>query len=134
MSVVTSGQISLVTIVVPSYEAGLAFYVGTLGWDLRSNEDQGQGKRWVVVAPSGSHCAILLAAAASAQQTAAIGAQTGGRVGFFLTVSDFRETYQKMCNAGVMFEEAPRQEPYGTVAVWQDPFGNRWDLLERHAK
>ena len=122
-------QISLITIVVPDYAAGLAFYVDVLGWDLREDILLGPRKRWVVVAPPDSQCAILLARADGSDQQAAIGNQTGGRVGFFLQVAHFQATYQSMVAAGVTFEEAPRHESYGMVAVWQDPFGNRWDLL-----
>lgn len=124
-------QISTIAIVVPSYEAGLAFYADALGWEVVEDIDQGGGKRWLVVAPVGSACRILLAQAVSDRQRAAIGNQTGGRVGFFLSVEDFDQTYATMQDAGVRFEEAPRWESYGKVAVWRDPFGNRWDLLGR---
>nr|WP_239479607.1 VOC family protein [Actibacterium sp. 188UL27-1] len=119
----------MVAIVVPDYEAGLAFYVAKLGWDLREDIELGAEKRWVVVAPPDSQCAVLLARASGPDQTAAIGNQTGGRVGFFLRVGQFDKAYQAMVAAGVVFEGAPRHESYGSVAVWQDPFGNRWDLL-----
>ena len=122
-------QITAVALVVPDYTAGLAFYHGTLGWDIVEDIEQGQGKRWLVVAPPGSTCRILLAKAVTDRQRAAIGNQTGGRVGFFLTVGDFRKSYADMRAKGVDFEEEPRLEAYGMVAVWRDPFGNRWDLL-----
>ncbi|MEL7459847.1 MAG: VOC family protein [Pseudomonadota bacterium] len=115
---------------VPDYDAGLAFYAGVLGWDVTSDLDQGAGKRWVVVTPPGGGTAVLLARAVGPEQTAAIGNQTGGRVGFFLQTDDFARDHAAMIAAGVTFEEAPRAEPYGTVAVWRDPFGNRWDLIE----
>ena len=122
--------ISAVALVVPEYDAAIAFYVGALGWDLRSDIDQGQGKRWVTVAPPGPGPALVLARAVNARQVAAIGNQTGGRVGFFLSTRDFDADHARMVAAGVTFEETPRSEPYGRVAVWRDPFGNRWDLLE----
>lgn len=118
------------TILVPDYDAGIAFYVGQLGFDLRADFDLGGGKRWVMVAPPGGQTAILLAQADGPEQAAAIGFQTGGRVGFFLHSDDFAAEHARMIAAGVKFEEPPRHEPYGSVAVWLDPFGNRWDLLQ----
>lgn len=118
------------TIVVPDYDAGLAFYVGRLGFELRADTDLGGGKRWVMVAPPGAQTAILLAQADGPDQTAAIGNQSGGRVGFFLHSDDFATDHARMLAAGVQFDEEPRHEPYGSVAVWSDPFGNRWDLLQ----
>ena len=123
-------RIATVALVVPDYDAAIAFYVDRLGFELREDVDQG-GKRWVVVAPKGAETALLLARAASEMQTAAIGNQTGGRVAFILETNDFARDHAAMLAAGVAFEEAPRAEPYGTVAVWRDPFGNRWDLLQR---
>ncbi len=119
-----------ITIVVPDYDAGIAFYAGKLGFDLRADTDLGSGKRWVMVAPPGGQTAILLARADGRDQTAAIGLQTGGRVGFFLHSDGFATDHARMIAAGVRFEEEPRHEPYGSVAVWVDPFGNRWDLLQ----
>ncbi len=118
------------TLVVPDYAAGLAFYVGKLGFDLRADIDLGDGKRWVMVAPSGAQTAVLLARADTPAQVAAIGNQTGGRVGFFLHTDDFATDHARLVAAGVQFEEEPRHESYGSVAVWVDPFGNRWDLLQ----
>ena len=118
------------TIVVPDYDAGLAFYVGRLGFELRADTDLGGGKRWVMVAPPGAQTAILLAQADGPDQTAAIGNQSGGRVGFFLHSDDFATDHARMLAVGVQFDEEPRHEPYGSVAVWSDPFGNRWDLLQ----
>ena len=93
--------------------------------------DLDAGKRWVLVAPPGSKgSAILLAKADGPDQEAAIGNQTGGRVGFFLQTDDFHRDHADMLAQGVTFEEAPRSEPYGNVAVWRDPFGNRWDLIQ----
>lgn len=124
----TGARLSLVAVLVPDYDAGLSFYVGTLGFRLVDDIDQGR-KRWVVVEPPGGGCRLLLARAEGAAQEAAIGNQTGGRVGFFLQTDDFGRDHAAMLAAGVTFEEAPRHEPYGRVAVWRDPFGNRWDLI-----
>ena len=120
-----------VALVVPDYDAAIAFYVGTLGFDLVQDIVLDDDKRWVQVRPPGAASgSLLLAKAVGTQQTAAIGNQTGGRVGFFLVTDDFGRDHAAMLANGVVFEEAPRHEPYGIVAVWQDPFGNRWDLLE----
>ena len=120
-----------VTLVVPDYDAAIAFFVDVLGFDLVQDIDLGEGKRWVRVAPPGAdEGSLLLARAVDARQKAAIGAQTGGRVGFFLSTDDFMRDYEHMRAKGVLFEEAPRHEPYGIVAVWRDPFGNRWDLID----
>ncbi len=125
-------RIATVALVVPDYDDAIAFYVGKLGFELRADIELG-GKRWVQVAPPGADTALLLARADGPAQVAAIGNQTGGRVGFFLETDDFARDHEAMLAAGVEFEEAPRVEPYGTVAVWRDPFGNRWDLLQRAA-
>jgi predicted enzyme related to lactoylglutathione lyase len=123
----------MATLLVPDYDAGIAFFVGALGFDLIEDSDLGGGKRWVVVGgndaekPGGR---LLLARAATDTQVAAIGNQTGGRVAFFAHTQDFAETQARLVAAGAMFHEEPRHEPYGTVAVFSDPFGNRWDLIE----
>ncbi|WP_171207259.1 MULTISPECIES: VOC family protein [unclassified Ruegeria] len=120
-----------VTLVVPDYDTAIAFYTDTLGFTLLQDIDLGDGKRWVRVAPPGSsNGSLLLARAEGPEQSAAIGNQTGGRVGFFLETDDFARDHAAMRAAGVTFEEHPRTEPYGIVAVWQDPFGNRWDLIQ----
>ena len=124
-------RIGAFAIVVPSYDAGIAFYVGKLGFDLLEDTDMGDGKRWVVVRPSGGGSAVILARAVNGEQEAAIGNQTGGRVSFFLESRDFQKDHADFVTAGVLFEETPRREPYGMVAVFRDPFGNRWDLLGR---
>jgi catechol 2,3-dioxygenase-like lactoylglutathione lyase family enzyme len=128
--------ISAVALVVPDYDAAIGFYVGRLGWTLLTDTPQGERRRWVTVAPPGNRpdapgTQVVLARAVDAAQRAAIGNQTGGRVGFFLHTDDFARDHAAMLAAGVVFEEAPRHEPYGTVAVWRDPFGNRWDLIGR---
>ncbi len=122
-------RIATVALVVPDYDSAIAFYVGQLGFDLLQDVDQGT-KRWVRVAPPGGGTALLLARAEGTAQAASTGNQTGGRVGFFLETDDFDRDHRAMLAAGVTFEEDPRHEPYGIVAVWRDPFGNRWDLLQ----
>ncbi|WP_372573109.1 VOC family protein [Ruegeria jejuensis] len=124
-------QLFATTLVVPDYDGAIAFYVGTLGFTLDQDVDLGGGKRWVrVTPPGGTAGSLLLAKADGPDQQAAIGNQTGGRVGFFLSSDDFARDHATMIAAGVLFEEDPRHEPYGIVAVWRDPFGNRWDLIE----
>ncbi|THH38918.1 VOC family protein [Aliishimia ponticola] len=119
-----------VTLVVDDYDRAIAFYVDAVGFTLLQDIDLGDGKRWVRVAPpGGADGSLLLAEAANDAQRAAIGNQTGGRVGFFLSTDDFDRDHARMLAAGVTFEEAPRSEPYGKVAVWRDPWGNRWDLI-----
>lgn len=125
----TTETFAMTTLVVPDYDAGIAFYADTLGFTLVEDTDLGRGKRWVVVeAPGGGR--LLLAKAANEFQTDAIGNQTGGRVSFFLHTSDFAGTHARFVAAGVEFFEEPRHEPYATVAVFADPFGNKWDLIE----
>ena len=123
--------LGLVAIVVPDYAAALRFYVDALGFRLTEDRPEAGGKRWVTVVPPGGGCGLLLARAVNERQAAAIGNQTGGRVFLFLETDDFARDHARMIAAGVTFEEAPRHEAYGIVAVWRDPFGNRWDLLER---
>lgn len=125
----TSARLALTTLVVPDYDTGIAFFVGALGFDLIEDSDMGAGKRWVVVGGKDGGC-LLLAKAANDTQAAAIGNQTGGRVGFFAHTQDFAGTHARLVDAGAKFEEEPRHERYGTVAVFSDPFGNRWDLIE----
>jgi catechol 2,3-dioxygenase-like lactoylglutathione lyase family enzyme len=122
--------IAIVTLIVPDYDAGIEFYVGTLGFDLLEDTPRSPTKRWVRVAPKGAQTALLLATADGEAQTAAIGNQTGGRVGFFLHTDDFARDYDAMKAKGVIFREDPRHEPYGSVVVFQDPWGNLWDLIE----
>lgn len=102
-----------------------------LGFELIEDTDLGAGKRWVLVRPTGAtETALLIAKAEGERQNAAIGNQAGGRVGFFLFTDDFARDHAAMLAAGVEFLEPPRHEAYGTVAVFTDPFGNRWDLLQ----
>lgn len=123
-------HIACFALVVADYDEAIDFYVRKLGFDLREDTDMGDGKRWVLVAPRGAQTAILLARAVDDEQRAAIGRQTGGRVGFFLHTDDFARDHASMLAHGVRFHEEPRHEPYGTVAVFEDLYGNRWDLLE----
>ena len=123
-------HIAAITIVVPDYDEAVAFYVGKVGFELVEDTRLSATKRWVLVAPPGGQCRVLLAKADSEAQRRAIGNQTGGRVGFFLTTDDFDRDHAAMTTAGVAFTEQPRSEPYGKVAVFEDPFGNRWDLIE----
>lgn len=123
--------ISQVALVVADYDEALAFYVGKLGFGLVENTDMGGGKRWVVVAPPGSkETRLLLARASGETQSAVVGAQGGGRVWLFLSTDDFARDHARMTAAGVRFREAPRDEAYGTVAVFEDLYGNPWDLIE----
>lgn len=120
-----------VTLVVPDYDAAIRFYTTSLEFQLVQDTDLGEGKRWVLVAPPGSsETRLLLARAATPSQYAAIGQQTGGRVFLFLHTDNFDRDYAAYRDRGVVFREAPRYEPYGTVAVFEDPFGNAWDLIE----
>jgi catechol 2,3-dioxygenase-like lactoylglutathione lyase family enzyme len=128
-----SQSIAALALVVPGYDAAIDFYVRRLGFALLSDIALTETKRWVTVAPPGSSgTALLLAQADGPDQTAAIGNQTGGRVFLFLHTDNFARDHAAMIAAGVEFEEPPRTETYGTVAVWKDPFGNRWDLIEPH--
>jgi catechol 2,3-dioxygenase-like lactoylglutathione lyase family enzyme len=122
-------NLALLSNLVPDYEAGIAFFVGQMGFELLEDTDLGCGKRWVRVAPAGAQTAFLLAKAVGDQQIAAIGNQGGGRVWLFLQTDDFARDYTAMRANGVTFDETPRDEPYGQVAVFSDPFGNRWDLI-----
>ncbi|MFN3252695.1 VOC family protein [Roseibium album] len=125
--------IGAVTLVVPDYDAAISFYVEKLGFDLVEDTKLSANKRWVLVAPKGStETRILLALADGDQQIAAIGNQTGGRVCLFLNTDDFDRDHQAMKSKGVTFLETPRVEPYGKVAVFEDPFGNKWDLIEKY--
>lgn len=124
-----ANRLAMITLVVPEYDAGLAFFVGKLGFALVEDIPLDEGKRWVVVSPgSGTH--LLLARAANADQVAAIGRQTGGRVGFFLHTDDIAESICLLEQAGIGIERPLRRETYGSVLVFRDPFGNLWDLIE----
>jgi len=124
-------HLGLVTVVVRDYDEAVAFYVDAVGFELLEDKHVGDGKRWVVVAPRGAReAAVLLARATVSEQEARVGDQAGGRIGWFLNTDAFDRDYERMRAAGVVFEEAPRREPYGTVAVFRDLYGNRWDLIQ----
>ena len=120
-------RLATVALLVPDYDGALRFFVGGLGWTCTADEDQGR-KRWVTVAPPGGGASLLLARAQGAQ-AGGIGRQFAGRVGLFLQTDDFARDAARIEAAGGRFEETPRDEPYGRVAVWRDPWGNRWDLI-----
>ena len=122
--------IANITLVVRNYDEAIAYFTDALGFRLVEDSPLGGGKRWVVVAPDGGGTGLLLAQAASPEQEAAIGNQTGGRVAFFLHTDDFARDYARMYARGVTFVEEPRDEPYGTVVVFQDIYGNKWDLVQ----
>lgn len=124
----SQARIAALALVVPEYDAAIAFYTGVMGFRLVEDIDEGR-KRWVTVEPPGGGARLVLARAEGPVQAAAIGNQAGGRVFLFLSTDDFDSDHARMRAAGVVFEEEPRDEPYGRVAVWRDPFGNRWDLI-----
>lgn len=126
-------HLELVAIVVADYDAAIAFYVGVLGFDLvedtPSFTNDGRAKRWVVVRPPNAITGMLLAQADGPHQVAVVGEQFAGRVGLFLRVDDFDDTYARLLTAGVEFHTKPSDAPYGRYAVFADIAGNRWDLL-----
>ena len=125
-------SLAAATILVPSYEEGLAFFRDVLGFAVLEDTPLSPTKRWVVVAPSpAAGAALVLAVASDERQTTRVGDQTGGRVGFFLHSGDFWADYEQLRKRGVKFVETPRSEPYGLVAVFADPWGGKLDLLQR---
>jgi catechol 2,3-dioxygenase-like lactoylglutathione lyase family enzyme len=126
-------QLNLVAVVVSDYDPAIDFFVRVLGFELAEDSpsltNDGRPKRWVVVRPPGAETGLLLARADGEEQAAVVGRQAAGRVGFFLRVDDFDETYQRLRAADVTFVREPRPEPYGTVAVFLDIAGNKWDLI-----
>jgi catechol 2,3-dioxygenase-like lactoylglutathione lyase family enzyme len=126
-----SRSIATVALVVRDYDEAITWYTQKLGFSLEQDTDLGGGKRWVVVAPPGGRGAgLLLAQAADEAQAASVGRQTGGRVFLFLETDDFDRDHRAMLERGVSFHEAPRREPYGIVAVFEDLYGNLFDLIE----
>lgn len=120
-----------IALLVRDYDEAIAYFTGCLGFALVEDSSQGAGKRWVVVAPPGSReTRLLLARAADPRQLQAVGNQSGGRVFLFLETEDFHASHRAMRAKGVRFCEEPREESYGTVAVFEDLYGNRWDLLQ----
>jgi catechol 2,3-dioxygenase-like lactoylglutathione lyase family enzyme len=132
--VLTGMYIESVALVVDDYDEAIGFFVGVLGFELVEDSQAktsqgGRPKRWVVVRPPGATTGLLLARADGERQARAVGDQFAGRVGLFLRVEDFERSYSRMREAGVEFVGDPRDEPYGSVAVFLDIAGNRWDLL-----
>lgn len=126
-----SQSIATIAVVVADYDEAIAFYCGKLGFALVADTDLGHGKRWVLVAPSSERGArLLLAKAGDETQKARIGDQTGGRVFLFLETDNFARDHAAMVEKGVTFLEEPRHEAYGSVAVFEDLYGNKWDLIE----
>jgi catechol 2,3-dioxygenase-like lactoylglutathione lyase family enzyme len=123
--------LATVALIVPDYDEAIAFFTEALGFELLEDRPMGH-KRWVVVRPAGGQggATLLLARAATPEQAALVGRQWGGRVGLFLHTADFTAAQARMQAHGVRFLEAPRDEPYGRVAVFEDRWGNRWDLLQ----
>ena len=122
-------RLGLVTYVAREYDEAIGFFVGKLGFTLVEDTDMGGGKRWVVVS-AGEGASLLIARADGEQQEASIGNQTGGRVGFFLQTDNFDRDFAEWTSRGVKFHEQPRREVYGTVAVFEDVYGNTWDLIQ----
>ena len=123
--------ISSVALVVDNYDDAIDFYTNKLKFELVEDTDIGGGKRWVRISPPNSNGTnILLAKANSEQQAKSVGNQTGGRVFLFLQTDDFWRDYNDMMSKGVLFTESPRVEDYGTVVVFEDIYGNKWDLFQ----
>jgi len=124
-------SLAQVTLVIDDYDRAIEWFNSVLDFELIEDTIITDTKRWVVVRPKGgTGVALLLAKAANTDQQAAIGNQTGGRVGFFLETDDFEKDFADLTRRGVQFLEKPRVEPYGPVAVFRDPWGNKWDLLQ----
>jgi catechol 2,3-dioxygenase-like lactoylglutathione lyase family enzyme len=123
--------LACVTLVVREYDEAIRFFTESLGFTLLEDAPRPGGKRWVRVAPGGSpSLSLLLAQAASPEQERAIGRHAGGRVGLFLHTDDFQATYERLRQRRVVFLETPRIEAYGTVAVFEDLYGDKWDLIQ----
>lgn len=124
-------KLAYIALLVKEYDEAIEFYTQKLGFDLTQDTDLGEGKRWVLVSPpSAKETSLLLARAANEEQLRFVGNQTGNRVFLFLHTNDFWRDYEEMKRQGVLFNEEPRVEAYGTVVVFQDLYGNKWDLLE----
>jgi catechol 2,3-dioxygenase-like lactoylglutathione lyase family enzyme len=123
-------RLGLVSLIVRDYDEAIAFYTQSLGFTLAEDSDMGEGRRWVVVRPTSGGMGVLLAEAKNADEAARIGNQTGGRVFLFLDTDNFARDHAAMLAKGVKFREPPRREPYGTVAVFEDLYGNLFDLIE----
>lgn len=123
-------SVATLALLVRDYDEAIEWFTRCLGFEVATNTDMGGGKRWVVVRPAGGKGAGLLLAKAVGDQARAIGDQSGGRVFLFLETDDFAGTHSRMKREGVRFLEEPRHEPYATVAVFEDLYGNKWDLLQ----
>ena len=123
-------SLAAIAFLVPDYDEAIAWFRDALGFALLEDLAMGEGKRWVVM-QADDGVKLIIAKASNEAQQARIGDSTGGRVGYFLETTDFAGDHAKMLKHGVRFLEAPRHEAYGTVAVFQDPWGGKWDLLER---
>jgi len=124
-------NIGYISLIIPNYDEAKNYYTTTLSFDLVEDTDMGEGKRWLVVKPKGSNgTALVLAEAKSKEEIAMVGGQGTGRVWLFLHTDDFYRDHQAYTSKGVRFLETPREEPYGTVAIFQDLYENKWDLLE----
>lgn len=126
-------MITQITLVVREYDEAIAYFTKVLGFVLLEDTRVSAEKRWVRVAPRGGGAALLLARAVNTAQQQSVGSQAGGRVAFFLDTDDLRRDHRDMKARGVRFMEAPREESYGTVVVFEDLYGNRWDLVQRRA-
>ncbi len=127
--------IAQLALLVRDYDEAIAWFTRVLGFSLVEDTPLGAGKRWVRVVPPGAReCGLLLARAATPEQVSAVGRQAGGRVFLFLHTDDFPRDHAALAARGVRFVEEPRHEAYGTVAVFEDLYGNRWDLVERRAR
>jgi catechol 2,3-dioxygenase-like lactoylglutathione lyase family enzyme len=122
-------RLSLVALLVRDYDEAIDWFTRALDFRLAKDEDQGGGKRWVVIEDAAGR-GLLLAKATKPEELAAVGNQHGGRVGLFLEVEDFEATFERLQTANASFDEQPRDEPYGKVVVFRDLYGNRWDLIE----
>jgi catechol 2,3-dioxygenase-like lactoylglutathione lyase family enzyme len=125
--------IAQMALVVRDYDEAIGFYCGKLGFTLVEDTKLTSEKRWVRIAPPGStgkEACLLLARAVGEEQLQCVGRQTGGRVFLFLYTDDFYRDYHRYLEKGVVFVEQPREEAYGTVAVFKDLYGNLWDLME----
>ncbi len=124
-------RLAQVTVLVLDYTPAIDYFTRVLGFTLVENTPLSGDKRWILVAPPGGGTGVILARAATPEQRAQVGHQAGGRVAFFLHTDDFAGDVAVLAGRGVAFDEPPRMEPYGMVAVFRDLYGNRWDLVER---
>ncbi len=123
-------RLAQIALVVKDYDEAINYYTGILGFELIEDTQLSETKRWVVVSPSGSDCRLLLAQASNGQQLNSVGNQTGGRVFLFLHTDDFWRDFKNYTSKNVQFVREPVKEAYGTVAVFEDLYGNLWDLIE----